>query len=38
LRTIYGAGCGLNLTSVPGVGTSVSVEIPEVTLPERASA
>jgi two-component system LytT family sensor kinase len=38
LRTIYGASCGLNLTSVPGLGTSVTVEIPEVTVSERASA
>jgi two-component system LytT family sensor kinase len=38
LRTIYGAGCGLTLTSVPGRGTSVSVEIPELTLPERVTA
>jgi two-component system LytT family sensor kinase len=38
LRTIYGAGCGLSLSSVAGLGTSVSVEIPEVTVPERASA
>ena len=30
LRTIYGAGCSLKLTSVPGRGTSVSVEIPEL--------
>ena len=38
LRTIYGAGCGLTLTSAPGRGTSVSVEIPELTLPERVTA
>jgi two-component system LytT family sensor kinase len=38
LRTIYGASCGLNLTSVPGIGTSVSVEIPDVTWPERSIA
>jgi two-component system LytT family sensor kinase len=38
LRTIYGAACGLNLTSVPGLGTSVTVEIPEVIVPERVSA
>jgi two-component system LytT family sensor kinase len=38
LRTIYGAACGLNLTSVPGLGTCVSVEIPEVMWPERATA
>ena len=29
LRTIYGAGCSLKLSSVTGRGTSVSVEIPE---------
>jgi len=38
LRTIYGAGCTLTLTSVPDRGTSVSVEIPELTLPERVTA
>jgi two-component system LytT family sensor kinase len=38
LRTIYGAGCSLKLTSVPGQGTSVSVEIPELTAPERVTA
>ncbi len=38
LRTIYGAGCELKLTSVPGRGTSVSVEIPELTIPERVTA
>ena len=38
LRTIYGAGCSLKLTSVPGQGTSVTVEIPELTLPERVTA
>jgi two-component system LytT family sensor kinase len=38
LRTIYGAACGLKLTSVPGRGTSVSVEIPELMLPERVTA
>ncbi len=38
LRTIYGAGCELTLTSVPGKGTSASVEIPEVTIPERVTA
>ena len=35
LRTIYGAGCTLKLTSTAGRGTSVSVEIPELTLPQR---
>jgi two-component system LytT family sensor kinase len=38
LRTIYGAGCSLKLTSVPGQGTSVIVEIPELTVPERVTA
>ncbi len=38
LRTIYGAGCELKLTSVPGRGTSVSVEIPELSIPERVTA
>jgi two-component system LytT family sensor kinase len=38
LRTIYGAGCTLKLTSEPGRGTSVSVEIPELTIPERVTA
>jgi len=28
----------LKLTSVPGQGTSVSVEIPEIALPERVTA
>ena len=38
LRTIYGAGCQLKLTSVPDQGTSVSVEIPELTVAERVTA
>ncbi len=38
LRTIYGAGCSLKLTSVPGQGTSVTVEIPELTVSERVTA
>jgi two-component system LytT family sensor kinase len=38
LRTIYGAACGLKLTSTAGRGTSVLVEIPELTLADRASA
>jgi len=38
LRTIYGAACGLKLTSEPGRGTTVSVEIPELTLAERVPA
>jgi two-component system LytT family sensor kinase len=38
LRTIYGAGYQLKLTSEPGQGTCASVEIPELTLPERVTA
>ena len=38
LRTIYGASCTLKLTSEPGRGTAVSVEIPELTIPERVIA
>lgn len=38
LRTIYGAGYRLKLTSVPGQGTCASVEIPEIALPERVTA
>lgn len=38
LRTIYGAASGLKLTSAPGHGTSVSIEIPELTVAERATA
>jgi len=38
LRTIYGAACTLKLSSVTGRGTSVSVEIPDLTIPERISA
>ena len=38
LRTIYGASCQLKLTSVPGQGTSVQVEIPEMTVAERVTA
>ena len=38
LRTIYGAACTLKLSSVTGRGTSVSVEIPDLTVPERISA
>ena len=38
LRTIYGAGCQLRLSSVPGQGTWVSVEIPELSVPERVTA
>ena len=38
LRTIYGAPYQLKLTSVPGQGTCVSVDIPEIALPERVTA
>jgi two-component system, LytTR family, sensor kinase len=38
LRTIYGANYQLKLTSVPGCGTTASVEIPELTIPERVTA
>jgi two-component system, LytTR family, sensor kinase len=38
LRVIYGAGYQLRLHSVPGQGTSARIEIPELVLPERATA
>lgn len=38
LQTIYGVHYQLKLNSVPGQGTSVSLEIPELTLPERVTA
>ncbi len=38
LRTIYGAGYQLKLTSVPGAGTCAIVEIPELAVPERVTA
>src|ERR1700704_733520 len=38
LRTIYGPPYHLKLTSGPGQGTCVSVEIPEIALPERVPA
>jgi two-component system LytT family sensor kinase len=38
LRTIYGEDCQLKLKSVPGQGTSASVEIPELTVAERVTA
>jgi sensor histidine kinase YesM len=38
LRTIYGAPYRLKLTSVPGQGTCVSVDIPEIAQPERVMA
>ena len=38
LRTIYGANYQLKLSSVAGVGTSASIEIPDLALPERVTA
>ena len=38
LRTIYGAHYALRLSSVPGQGTSISIEIPEMAIPEKATA
>jgi two-component system, LytTR family, sensor kinase len=38
LRTIYGASCQLKLKSIPGQGTSASLEIPELAVPERVTA
>jgi two-component system LytT family sensor kinase len=38
LRTIYGTHYALRLSSVPGQGTSVSIEIPEMAIPERVTA
>jgi two-component system LytT family sensor kinase len=38
LRVIYGANYQLKLHSVPGQGTSARVEIPEITVAERATA
>ncbi len=38
LRTIYGAACQLKLTSTPGEGTCASIEIPELSYPERVTA
>lgn len=38
LRAIYGTTCTLKLSSRTGAGTSVSVEIPDLTLSERISA
>lgn len=38
LRTIYGASCTLRLTSQTGRGTSVSMEIPDLIVPERIPA
>jgi two-component system LytT family sensor kinase len=38
LRTIYGVGCQLKLKSIPGEGTWASMEIPELSIPERVTA
>jgi two-component system LytT family sensor kinase len=38
LRTIYGASYQLKLSSEPGRGTCASVEIPELSIPERVTA
>jgi two-component system LytT family sensor kinase len=38
LRTIYGVQYHLKLTSTPGQGTCVRVEIPELSMPERVTA
>ncbi len=38
LRTIYGTACTLKLSSQTGRGTTVSVEIPDLTLSERIPA
>ena len=38
LRTIYGAGCQLRLSSVPGEGTVASLEIPQLVVAERVTA
>jgi two-component system LytT family sensor kinase len=38
MQTIYGAHYQLKLHSTPGGGTTVSLEIPELTIPERVTA
>jgi two-component system LytT family sensor kinase len=38
LRTIYGAACTLKIASATGRGTLVSVEIPDLVIPERIPA
>ena len=38
LRVIYGANYGLHLHSVPGEGTLARIEIPEMTIAQRATA
>ena len=38
LRVIYGANYQLTIQSVPGQGTSVRVEIPELVIAEKQTA
>jgi two-component system LytT family sensor kinase len=38
LQVIYGAHCRLSIHSIPGEGTLVRLEIPEVVMPDRRSA
>jgi two-component system LytT family sensor kinase len=38
LRVIYGANYALKLNSIAGEGTAVRIEIPELVVPERATA
>jgi sensor histidine kinase YesM len=38
LRVIYGANYALHLSSIPGQGTLARIEIPELVVPERATA
>jgi len=38
LRVIYGAAYQLKLSSVPGVGTVIRLDIPELTAAERITA
>lgn len=38
LRVIYGANYHLKLTSVPGQGTCARIEIPELAVPQQATA
>jgi two-component system LytT family sensor kinase len=38
LRVLYGTGCELRLHSVAGRGTSVRLELPDMTLPQRIPA
>ena len=38
LSVIYGAGYQVRLSSVPGLGTVIHLEIPEITASERITA